>query len=58
MVRPDTHLIDMAEVRKLAQEHKPRIIIVGQGRKRVYVGDRVLVYDPYKADLPFLARSS
>jgi glycine hydroxymethyltransferase len=29
MVRPDTHLIDMDEVRKLAQEHKPRIIIAG-----------------------------
>jgi glycine hydroxymethyltransferase len=29
MVKPDTHLIDMDEVRKLAQEHKPRIIIAG-----------------------------
>jgi glycine hydroxymethyltransferase len=29
MVRPDTHLIDMEEVRKLAHEHKPRIIITG-----------------------------
>ena len=29
MVRPDTHLIDMDEVKKLAHEHKPRIIIAG-----------------------------
>jgi len=29
LVRPDTHRIDMDEVRKLAQEHKPRIIIAG-----------------------------
>ena len=29
MVKPDTHLIDMDEVRKLALEHKPRIIIAG-----------------------------
>ena len=29
MVRPDTHRIDMDEVRKLALEHKPRIIIAG-----------------------------
>ena len=29
MVRPDTHRIDMEEVRKLAHEHKPRIIIAG-----------------------------
>ncbi|MBA2127486.1 serine hydroxymethyltransferase [Hyphomicrobium methylovorum] len=29
MVKPDSHLIDMDEVRKLAQEHKPRIIIAG-----------------------------
>ncbi len=29
MVRPDTHRIDMDEVRKLAQEHKPRLIIAG-----------------------------
>ncbi len=29
MVRPDTHLIDVDEVRKLANEHKPRIIIAG-----------------------------
>ena len=29
MVKPDTHLIDMDEVRKLAHEHKPRIIITG-----------------------------
>ena len=29
MVRPDTHLIDLDEVRKLANEHKPRIIIAG-----------------------------
>jgi glycine hydroxymethyltransferase len=29
MVKPDTHLIDMDEVRKLAQEHKPRILIAG-----------------------------
>jgi len=28
-VRPDDHLIDLAEVRKLAQEHKPKIIIAG-----------------------------
>lgn len=28
-VKPDTHLIDMDEVRKLAVEHKPRIIIAG-----------------------------
>ena len=28
-VKPDTHLIDMDEVRKLAIEHKPRIIIAG-----------------------------
>ena len=29
MVKPDTHRIDMEEVRKLAHEHKPRIIIAG-----------------------------
>ena len=29
MVKPDTHLIDMDEVKKLAHEHKPRIIIAG-----------------------------
>ena len=29
MVKPDTHLIDMDDVRKLAHEHKPRIIIAG-----------------------------
>src|SRR5688572_14089837 len=29
MVKPDTHLIDMDEVRKLAKEHSPRIIIAG-----------------------------
>ncbi len=29
MVRPDTHLIDMDEVRKLAHEHRPKIIITG-----------------------------
>ncbi len=28
-VKPDTHLIDMDEVRKLAHEHKPRILIAG-----------------------------
>ena len=28
-VRPDDHLIDLVEVRKLAQEHKPKIIIAG-----------------------------
>jgi glycine hydroxymethyltransferase len=28
-VKPDTHLIDMAEVRALALEHKPRIMIAG-----------------------------
>ncbi len=28
-VREDTHLIDMDEVRKLAHEHKPRLIIAG-----------------------------
>ena len=28
-VKPDTHLIDMEEVKKLAHEHKPRIIIAG-----------------------------
>ena len=28
-VKPDTHRIDMEEVRKLAHEHKPRIIIAG-----------------------------
>jgi glycine hydroxymethyltransferase len=28
-VKPDTHLIDMDEVKKLAHEHKPRIIIAG-----------------------------
>jgi glycine hydroxymethyltransferase len=28
-VNPDTHLIDMDEVRKLAHEHKPRILITG-----------------------------
>ncbi len=28
-VRPDDHRIDLAEVRKLAQEHKPKIIIAG-----------------------------
>lgn len=27
--------------------YKPRIVVVGQGRKRGYVGDQVLVYDPY-----------
>jgi len=27
--------------------YKPRIIVVGQGRKKVYVGDQVLNYDPY-----------
>jgi glycine hydroxymethyltransferase len=29
MVRPDDHRIDMDDVRKLAHEHKPRIIIAG-----------------------------
>jgi len=29
MVKPDTHLIDLDEVRKLAHEHKPRLIITG-----------------------------
>ena len=29
MVKPDTHLIDIDEVRKLAHEHKPRLIITG-----------------------------
>ncbi|MDX2308234.1 MAG: serine hydroxymethyltransferase [Hyphomicrobium sp.] len=29
MVKPDTHLIDMDEVRKLAHEHKPKVIIAG-----------------------------
>jgi glycine hydroxymethyltransferase len=29
MVKPDTHLIDFDEVKKLAHEHKPRIIIAG-----------------------------
>jgi len=28
-VRPDDHRIDLGEVRKLAQEHKPKIIIAG-----------------------------
>lgn len=28
-VKPDTHLIDIEEVKKLAHEHKPRIIIAG-----------------------------
>jgi len=28
-VRPDDHRIDMDEVRKLAQEHKPKVIIAG-----------------------------
>jgi glycine hydroxymethyltransferase len=28
-VKPDTHLIDMDEVRALAHEHKPRILIAG-----------------------------
>ncbi len=28
-VRPDDHQIDLVEVRKLAQEHKPKIIIAG-----------------------------
>jgi glycine hydroxymethyltransferase len=28
-VRPDDHRIDLVEVRKLAQEHKPKIIIAG-----------------------------
>jgi glycine hydroxymethyltransferase len=28
-VHPETHLIDMAEVRKLAVEHKPKMIIAG-----------------------------
>ncbi|MET0278157.1 MAG: serine hydroxymethyltransferase [Pseudorhodoplanes sp.] len=28
-VRPDDHRIDMVELRKLAQEHKPKIIIAG-----------------------------
>lgn len=29
MVKPDTHLIDLDDVRKLALEHKPKIIIAG-----------------------------
>lgn len=29
MVHPQTHLIDMDEVRKLAHEHKPKLIITG-----------------------------
>ena len=29
MVKPDTHLIDMDEVAKLAHEHKPKLIIAG-----------------------------
>ena len=29
MVKPDTHLIDMDEVAKLAREHKPKLIIAG-----------------------------
>ena len=29
MVKPDTHLIDMDDVRKLAHEHKPKVIIAG-----------------------------
>ncbi len=29
MVKPDTHRVDMEDVRKLAHEHKPRIIIAG-----------------------------
>jgi glycine hydroxymethyltransferase len=28
-VRPDTHTIDMGEVRKLAREHKPKLIVAG-----------------------------
>jgi glycine hydroxymethyltransferase len=28
-VRPDTHTIDMDEVRKLAREHKPKLIVAG-----------------------------
>ena len=28
-MRPDDHRIDMEEVRKLAQEHKPKVIIAG-----------------------------
>jgi len=28
-VRPDTHMIDMDEVRKLAREHKPKLIVAG-----------------------------
>ena len=29
MVKPDTHLIEMDDVRKLAHEHKPKVIIAG-----------------------------
>jgi glycine hydroxymethyltransferase len=29
MVQPDTHLVNMEDVRKLAHEHKPKIIIAG-----------------------------
>ncbi len=29
MVRPDTHRVDMEDVRKLALEHKPKLIIAG-----------------------------
>ena len=28
-VKPDTHLIDMDEVEKLAKEHKPKLIVAG-----------------------------
>lgn len=34
-VRPDDHRIDIDEVRKLAREHKPKIIIAGGDRKSV-----------------------
>ncbi|MHC5543789.1 AraC family transcriptional regulator, partial [Singulisphaera rosea] len=27
--------------------YQPRILVVGQGRKRVYLGDRVYQYDPF-----------
>ncbi len=44
-VKPDTHLIDIEEVRKLAHEHKPRIIIAGGSaypRKIDFAGFRAI----------------
>ena len=44
-VKPDSHLIDIEEVRKLAHEHKPRIIIAGGSaypRKIDFAGFRTI----------------